>query len=326
MNRSTPALLLLAILLSSPAPALAQSAPTASTHRRASLSESLTGAAKIDFASAQILINNGDLAGAYVKLGQAYDLSKDPRLLFNMALCARDMHDYARMQTLLVRYKREGIAMMAADESAQVDAALAAMRDLVGAVRLTVSEAGATVAVDGETVGTTPLDEGLTLNLGKHKIAVSKTGFQSAEQTVDVPGGSEKPLAIALLVRPETLPAHLIVASDDSATVLIDGKEAARGRFHGPLAAGVHEVSVTESGKVPYKAQVDLQNGETRSVDVTLADDKHAGAAWPWIVGSVVVAAGAALGGYFLLKPADQPEPGRTGSYATVRFMGFGWQ
>ena len=42
--------------------------------------------------------------GAYAKFGQAYDLSKDPRLLFNMAICMRNQHDYARMQGLLVRY------------------------------------------------------------------------------------------------------------------------------------------------------------------------------------------------------------------------------
>jgi hypothetical protein len=325
MKRSALSLLLFTSF-SLPPSALAQSAPIPAAKWGAPLTETLSGPAKTDFAAAQVLIHNGDLAGAYVKLGQAYDLSSDPRLLLNMALCARDMHDYARMQTLLVQYEREGKARMPADEKVQVDRALTAIRELVGAVRLTVSEAGATVAVDGETVGTTPLDDRLTLNLAKHKITVSKPGFQPAERFVDVAGGSETPLAITLLTQPETHSAHLIVASEDGATVVIDGQEVARGRFDGPLAAAVHEVRVTELGKVPYKAHVELHDGETRAMDVSLVDETHGGAIWPWIVGGAAVAAGAAVGGYFLFKSPDKQQAGFTGAYATVNFAAFGGQ
>jgi hypothetical protein len=323
MKRSTLSLLVV-VALARPESAFAQGAPTPPAHEGASLSESLSGAAKTAFTSAQTLINNGDFAGAYLKLGQAYDLSKDPRLLFNMAICARDMHDYAKMQTLLLRYKREGKATIAADELAQVDAALKAMRDLVGGVRLKANVEGATVAVDGETVGTTPLAERIPLNLGKHRITVSKEGFQTTEEIVTVAGGSETPLAVMLLVQPETQPAHLIVASDEGATIVIDGSQGARGRFDGALAPGAHEVSVTEPGKLSYKSQVELHEGETRSVDVTLSDEKHA--VWPWIVGSVAVAAGAAVGGYFLFKSPDQQPAGLNPSFATVKFTAFGWR
>lgn len=312
-------------LLTSTAPVYAQSAPAVPATQNAPLSESLTGAAKTDFASAQILLNNGDFAGAYAKLGQAYDLSKDPRLLFNMAICARDMHDYARMRTLLVRYKREEKTGIGADERAQVDAALAAIRDLVGAVNLTVNEAGAAVAVDGETIGTTPLDDRVILNLGKHRLTVTKAGFQPAEQVVDVAGGSESALTVTLVAEAEAHPAHLIVASDDQAIVVIDGKEAARGRFDGPLSPGVHQVNVSEAGKVAYNAQVDLRDGETRTVEVTLQNEKHGGPLWPWIAGGVAVATGAAVGGYFLFKSSgSQQGPDLSSSYQAVHFLGFG--
>ena len=171
----------------------------------------------------------------------------------------------------------------------------------------------------GETVNS-------ALNLGKHKITVSKTGFLPAEQTVDVAGGSDTPVTVTLRAPPESRPPHLIVASEDAATVVIDGKEAAHGRFDGPLAAGVHDVSVTESGKVPYKAQLDLHEGETRTVDVTLEDEKHGGSAWPWILGGVAVAAGAAVGGYFLLKPADQSPATLKSTWGPVSFAAFGWR
>ncbi|MGA3122706.1 MAG: PEGA domain-containing protein [Polyangiaceae bacterium] len=328
MNRSAVALGLVCVM-TAPRSVFAQSAsgPAESTSSHAEspspalapLSESLTGAAKTAFASAQVLLHNGDLAGAFAKLRQAYDESKDPRLLFNMAICARDLHDYARMRTLLVRYQREGQAVMLADEPEQVEAALNAIRDLVGAVHLVVSEAGATVALDGETIGTTPLDDAIILNLGKHELTVAKRGFERTQETVDTAGGSVTTLTVTLRAQAEAPPAHLVVASDDNATVVIDGKNAARGRFDRALRPGVHEVSVTAPGRVAYKAQVDLRDGETRSVQVTLEPEKHAEAWWAWVTGGVAVVAGLAVGGYFLLKPG-LVQSSLTGEYATVKF------
>src|ERR1019366_5379973 len=204
------------------------------------LSDSLSGPAKDAYRSARILINNGDFGGAYNKYAQAYALSKDPRLLYDMAVCTRSLKAYAKMQSLLVRYQREGQALMSAEDRSDVASALVAIHDLVGTVKLTVTEAGATVAVDD---------------------------------------------------RPPS-----------------------QGRFDGQLPVGTHDVRVTEPGKVPYRVQLELRDGETRTVQVTLETEKHAAAVWPWIVGGAVVAAGAVVGGYFLFKsspstPATPPDP-----------------
>jgi hypothetical protein len=204
MKRSAVSLVLCTLVTTSAsafaqsAPAPAQSAPAPATSRNAPLSESLTGAAKADYDASKLLRDKGDFAGAYARLGQAYVESNDPRILFNMAICARDMHDYARMRTLLVRYKREGSASMTPGEKSRVDAALADIPKRVGALGLTVSEANATVNVDGEAVGTTPLDDRVYLNPGQHKLTVSKPGFQPVEQLVAVTAGSDMPFTVHL--------------------------------------------------------------------------------------------------------------------------------
>jgi hypothetical protein len=318
MKRSLLSLLICAWAFgASPAQAQNTNGHGASTKHQAPLAQSLSGPAREAYSSAQVLVNNGDYPGAYAKFGQAYELSREPRLLFNMAVCARNMHDYARMQGLLVRYQREAGSSMAADDKADVENALATIRTLVGAVKLSVSEAGAAVLVDGQQVGTTPLLDSIVLNLGKHTLSVSKGGFQSVEQALDIAGGSETPIALVLVAQRHV--ARLIVGSDESATVVIDGQTAAKGRFEGQLAPGRHEVQVTEPGKLPYKAQVDLRDGETRSLDVTLESEAKGAPAWPWIVGGVVLAAGAAVGGYFLFQPQDQTIGVPDGKSGTVR-------
>src|SRR5689334_22269596 len=161
----------LAVALVSPA-AIAQTASPAAA-RTVPLAESLTGPAKEAYDSAKVLLNNHDWAGAYTKFQQAYDLSKDPRLLFNMAVCARDMRQYARTEQLLVRYEHEAGANLSSEEKAQVDAALATVRALVARVKLDVSEEGASVAVDGNPAGTTPLPAPLVVDLGKHTLSVN---------------------------------------------------------------------------------------------------------------------------------------------------------
>jgi hypothetical protein len=287
----------------------------------APLGESLSGPAKDAYVSAQILLNNDDFAGALKKYGQAYDLSRDPRLLFNMAVCARSLRAYAQMQSLLTRYVREAGAAMTAQDKADVDSALGAIRNLVGTVRLAVTEADAAVAVDGVVVGTTPLANPLIVDLGAHKLSVTKAGFQSADQAMDIQGGTEVAVAITLIAQRHL--AQLIVTSDDDATVRIDDTLPAKGRFDGQVASGLHDVRVTEHGKVDYRAQVDLKDGETRTLQVTLESEKH-GAVWPWIVGGAAVVAGAVVGGYFLFKSSPEASAPASGTFANVQLSSLG--
>jgi len=284
--------------------------------RQVPLAQALSGPAKESFEAAQVLVNNGDFSGAYAKFGQAYELSKDPRLLFDMAVCSRNLHDYAHMQGLLLRYEREAGESMSTDDRAGVESALATIRTLVGSVKLSVSEPEAAVAIDGERIGTTPIDEPIVLNLGKHTLSITKEGFTPIERALDIAGGSETPLGLSMVVQRHV--GRLIVASDDGATVVVDGQSAARGHLDVQLPSGPHQVQVTEAGKRPFQSQVDLRDDETRSLDVTLESESHSGRIWPWIAGGAAVAIGAAVGGYFLFKPGEQTTPvppGKTGTF-----------
>jgi len=306
--------LALALALASPH-ASGQSADSG-VARTAPLAESLSGPAKEAYESAKVLLNNRDWAGAYTKFQQAYDLSKDPRLLFNMAVCARDMREYARTEQLLVRYKHEAGAGLSGDEKAQVDAALFTVRALVARVKLDVTEDGAAVAVDGNPVGTTPLSGPLVVDLGKHTLSVNKPGFEPVVRTIESVGGSEAAISITLVA--EVHAARLAIVAELGAVVIIDKKQVGMERFEGNLAPGMHEIQVTSPGKKPYSALVELRDGEARTLQVTLSAEPRSALIWPWIVGGAAIAAGAAVGGYFLFRPRDERAPAPPGSLGTV--------
>ena len=285
------------------------------------LKETLHGPAKDAYDSARLLLANNDFAGALAKFQQAYDLSKDPRLLYNMAICSKNMRGYARMQTLLEQYERDAGASMTPDERAAVDTALAAIKGLVGALKLTVSPNGATVLIDGATVGTSPLKDPLFVDLGAHTLSVRLPGFESVEKQIGVEGGSVTELSIALTATAHV--ANLVISADEAATVLIDGKVTGNGKYHGKIASGPHTVRVTEPGKVAFQSDVDLRDGETRTLEVTFEDEKHGGPLWPWIVGGAAVVAGGVIGSYLLLKPSDTTTAPPLGKLGGVQFSSF---
>jgi hypothetical protein len=277
---------------------------------RPPLSDSLGESAKEAYELGRLLLNNHDPAAALTKFQRAYDLSKDSRLLFNMAICARDMRAYARMQVFLLRYK-ELASDLSSDEKADIEAALSTIRRLVGAVRLEVNEPDASVALDGVTVGNTPLPAALVVDLGEHRVRVSKPGFESVEKAFETTGGSEDKLKILLV--PRATAAHLTVVVEQGAMVAVDGRQIGLGPYDGKLAPGTHELRVTSPGKTPYQSSVELREGEARTLQVTLVSEVKA-TTWPWIAGGVAVGAGALVGGYFLLRPHEERAPGPRGS------------
>jgi PEGA domain len=279
-------------------PARAQTGPPPT-----SLSQSLQGEAKEAYDSGNLLVSNGDFAGALTKLRQAYEASKDPRLLYEMALCEKELRRYAPMQSLLERYLREAEGTIPEDIRAAVEQALVAIKSLVATVTVTAIEPEATVLVDGEVVGMTPLPAPLILDLGKHTIVAKKAGFETSEQTLDVVGGGVASVALVLIVRPHV--GQLVITSDADATIKVDDRVVGAGHFEGQLEPGSHAVELSERGKETYRAVIELHDGETRTVQVTLDDRKHP-SFWPWLIGGAAVVAGAAVGSYFLFKVHDE--------------------
>ncbi len=180
------------------------------------------------------------------------------------------------------------------------------------------SIAASLVSVDGKP----PVPVGvvaLPMDPGPHMLRFQVAGQPPVDKNVGLLEG-EKEKRIAVVVGPpgpegDKPHARLVISSDAGATVAVDRQTAVRGRLDAEFPSGPHDVEVSESGKVPYRAQIELQEGETRSLTIVLEDEKKSAMIWPWIAGGVAVAAGAVIGGYFLFKPQDQTAgvpPGRT--------------
>jgi hypothetical protein len=308
-------------LLTANASAQTAAAPAASN---APLAESLSGMAKAEYEAGKILYADGDFAGAALKFRAAYEISKDPRLLWNTAAAEKNLRHYARVEALVKQYVAESPALSAEDK-ADAQALLDTVRAFIADVTINVNEAGADVFVDDERVGASPLAGPLRIEMGARRVRVSKAGFRDFASNVNVPGGGA--ITVDAKLQSDVHEGRLRVVSP-GATITVDGKVMGVGQWEGPLSSGAHGVNLSAKGKRSYQTDTVVQDNQTTNLQITLEAESASGAlapkgsstTWIWITAGAVVVAGGAVGAYFLLKPDDKTTTGKPvdGSLGTV--------
>ncbi len=269
---------------------------------RRPLADALTGQARSEYEGGRLLFRDGDFAGALIKLGHAYELSHDARLLWNMAACEKNQRHYAKTLTLLQRYQGEGGPLLSESDRQAAAALIQTLSSFVGKVRLTVSEPDAIVYVDGEAVGKAPLVEPLLLDIGKRSLRVGKPGFEDVAQEVMIEGAAETPVNVQLVKRANE--GHIIVLAGADDAISLDSRPVGTQRWEGQVAAGDHAIRIQHAGKKTYELALTLRDNETRRLDVTLSPEGTS--PWLYVAGATVLAMGAVVGGYFLFKPAPE--------------------
>jgi hypothetical protein len=279
--------------------------------------------AKAEYEAGRILYGDKDYANAILKFMKAHELSKDPRLLWNIAVCQKNLRRYSKMLATIQRYQAEAASMLSEEEKAQSVEIVKTVAAFVSQMKLTASEEGAEVFVDDEKVGETPLPGPVTVDVGARKIHLVKKGFKDLLVTKEVTGGGD--FTVDLVLEKEIHRGRLAVNAGANDILSLDGKVIGRGTWEGSLTSGGHTLKVTNEGMVPYQSEVVIQDDKSRRVDVTLSPvPRDATKTVLWIVGGAVLAAGASVGGYFLFKPQTTPSvPGSLNTTNSALPLGF---
>lgn len=157
-----------------------------------------TAAAMAHFEQGISLYEEGDYAAALFEFQQAYEARADYRLLFNIGVTALELKDYVSARDSLRQYLEQGGDEIAAERRAEVQQQLETLGKRIGSVTIVCNTHGATVSIDGEEVGTTPLDTPIELNLGAHQVTIEQYGHEPHRVEVDVAGGSSTTLDVSL--------------------------------------------------------------------------------------------------------------------------------
>jgi hypothetical protein len=255
-------------LLGESNPAYAQTSKESKLPGKKPLAQSLTGAVKADFDAAKLLANDGDFASALIKFQSAYDNSKDPRLLWNVAFCQKNLRHYAKVLVTLKRYVDEGGTVLTANDKKEAQDLMALIEPFTTRANFRVNEEGAAISVDDELLGTSPLPAPALLDIGERHIRVIKDGFRSYEKTLPVGGNNEVNVDVTL--EKEVHEGKLIVNAPANAAIFVDDKPVATQKLDLTLLSGGHQIRVTAAGMHPFQTEVVIKDRETRSLEVAL--------------------------------------------------------
>ena len=274
-------------------------------------SSAITGAAKAAYDAAMVLYADGDYAGALLGFQRTHDLSDSPDLLWNMALCEKKLGHYARAIRLLQRYQIEGGDRLTDKDRTGAEFLIEKMKSFVSTVRLTVNEQGATVFIDEDLIGTTPLAKPLLIDMGLRRIRVVKKRFSTFDERRQIVGGTE--IAVAVRLEEERHEGRLVVIAGKSDRIWLDGKLMGQGRFDGAVPTGGHTLRVTAETMKPYQSEIIVQEDRVRRLEVTLEPEPKPGLpTWLVVAGTSLLVGGLGFStGYLLFKGGEAPEPTR---------------
>lgn len=290
-----------------------------------SLSESLKDTAKADYESGKVLFTDGDYAGSLVKFSSAFDASKDPRLLWNMAACEKNLRHYSKALKLVRQYVTDGDKVLNDQDKQEANELIKVMEPFTAKLKLSVDEPGSEVTIDDEVIGKSPV-EPLVVDIGTRKLRVHKEEFEDFNKELPVGGAMEVSVDVKMVKIVHE--GRINVKASNDATIAIDDKVVGTGTWSGVLPSGGHTLKVTAPKFRVYQAEVLIQDKQSRDVAVTLEAEPSKGLpAWAWITGGVVVAGGLAVGGYFIFKqdpkydgPSGNLNPGLVQANAPFRF------
>jgi hypothetical protein len=282
------------------------------------LSQVLTGAAKDDYEAAKLVYSEGDYVTAAIKFRRAYDVSHDPRLLWNIAACEKGARHYTKALALVERYELEGAGLLTEADRREAQGFAAALRATTDTLTITANVSGAVVLLDGVSIGKTPIAAPVRVDLGDRRLQVSKVGYQPFEQVVSFTG---KGVALGITLAEVIHEGTLRVDADLDATIAVDGRLLATGGSSVKLVSGAHNVRITAKGKKTYDSDVLIEDGQTNNLRVRLESDRSGVGAWPWIVGGAVIIAGGAIAAYLIVHENNKTSEGSgiSGTLGTIQ-------
>ena len=259
----------------------------------------LEGDARASFDRGGELFRDGDFAGARIAYDRAQTLSGELRVAYNIAACDKALRKYARALSVLQASLDKGKGQLPAEHVALVRDTMGVLAPFVSTIVIESSEDGASVLLDGEPAGTTPLAAALTVDLGEHTITLEKPGFDGASTRAQV--ASDMPAKVRLELsqtKPKAAPpvnARVRIQVDEATSrIYLDSELVGSGAWAGSIAPGHHVVRVERKDRKPYSTMVDLREGEVRKLDVTLPIEIPT---WAWVTGgALLTGAGVALG------------------------------
>jgi hypothetical protein len=269
------ALLLGGPLLTSSETARAQPRPAAAAP--VDVRSQLPDAARKSWDAAKQLADANDYKGALVEFQRAYDVSQNPRVLYNVGVVEKLLTHYARAVAAWNRELTEGAGKLTPGEVTDIKNAIGIVQQFVTTIDVTANESDATLSIDDYSVGKTPFAGPVNIDVGKHTLKLTKTGFADGTQQVEVASGQKTPVTFKLEPLNKTALVSVAVGGAPAATIFIDGKDMGPAPFKGELSADRHTIEARAPSYVTVGQTVDVLYHQPMSLVLSMSQERHEG-------------------------------------------------
>ncbi len=154
--------------------------------------------AKKHFENGLAMMEMEDFGGAAVEFEASVGILPTKSALFNLAMCYKALHRYPDALKAFRRMIRDFNDAMDKEMKGEVRKNIAAISKMIGEIEVHTNLPGATVLLDGNKVGTTPLASPLEVGAGEHRVRVSLKDHLDEEKTVVVVSGSKAVVRLSL--------------------------------------------------------------------------------------------------------------------------------
>jgi hypothetical protein len=217
---------------------------------RAPIRAELSEEARRSWDSAIELFEAQDFRGARVEFMRAWELSRNPRVLFNVGVCEKSLLRYARAAAVWRQQLEVGVGKLSEEEIRATQGAIAAVEPFISSLAVRINVEGATLFIDEEEVGNTPFLELLPVDVGRHAVRVRKAGYQDHLGEVEIASGAPGVLDVKLEPLVRTALVDVVVDSPAGATIFVNGVDMGPAPFKGELPVGRHTIEARAPGYV----------------------------------------------------------------------------
>jgi hypothetical protein len=203
------------------------------------------------FKSGVALFKESKFTEALAEFERAYEIAPHPLVLYNIAGCHRELSHYGEAVKYYKRFLDEGKGKVPAARLADAQKELDAILARIARITVTVTGAdGAKISLDGNELGTLPLDMPLIVPPGEHRLVASAPAHRDAERSVRVASGDAVKVELTLVELPPTEPApHEVRRTNEPAPgVAVPAGTASPKRFAVGAAFGTNLLRVADTG------------------------------------------------------------------------------
>jgi hypothetical protein len=212
-----------------------------------------------------------------VQFQRAFELSRNPRVLFNIGVCEKSLQHYSRAIARWNQQLADGGDQVPPDEMQQVRDAIATLQPYVSTLEITANQPGATLSIDDQVIGETPMLGPIAVDVGKRVLKLTKQGFQDKVIELTITAGAPGRASFMLepLVRKSTV--SIAVLGARGVHISIDGVDMGLAPYKGEVVAGRHTIEARAPGFVTVRQTHEVIFEKPVDMILSMAAERHNG-------------------------------------------------